>query len=140
MLRSKIVLPHLFVYGTLRPAAAGRFAQQLLARSSYLGKAYMSGSLYLVGQHYPGFVPGPEGQVTGELYVLHDPKVLIELDDYEGCGSGDPEPHEFVRMQGPARTSSGREVLAWFYRYNWPVREEQRIPSGDFFQSTQEKP
>lgn len=132
-------LPHLFVYGTLRPAAAGRFAQQLLARASYLGTVHMSGALYIVGQHYPGFVPGPSGQVTGELYVLHDPKVLNELDEYEGCGAGDAEPHEFVRSQGKVTLSSGEQIDAWYYRYNWPVQEEQRIPSGDFLQSQEKR-
>lgn len=98
----------------------------------------MSGHLYLVGQHYPGFVPGPDGRVTGELYVLHDPKVLNELDEYEGCGSGDAHPHEFVRTQGKVTLGSGEQLDAWFYRYNWPVQEDQRISSGDFL-SSQEK-
>lgn len=129
---------HLFVYGTLRRAVAGRFAQKALADAAYLGPARMPGRLYLVGDHYPGLIPGADGTVHGELYRLPNSALLTELDEYEGCSPGDAEPHEFVRASGAVTTGSGETVDAWYYRYNWPVQDEQMIRSGDFI-SEQEK-
>ena len=130
---------HLFAYGTLRRFQAGRAAKELLQRATLLGTARMPGRLYVVGEHYPGLVPGGEGQVTGELYQLPNDMSLTELDEYEGCSPGDAEPHEFVRTMGQATLPDGRRVDTWYYRYNLPVQDTQWIPSGDFSQSPQEK-
>ena len=130
---------HLFVYGTLRRFLAGRAAKELLQQATLLGPAQMPGRLYLVGEHYPGLVPEGDGQVIGELYRLPEAMSLEELDEYEGCSAGDSEPHEFVRTMGEAALPGGERVQTWYYRYNLPVQDNQRIPSGDFSLSLQEK-
>ena len=65
---------------------------------------------------YPGYWPGPEGDVHGELYRLRDPEgTLAALDEYEGA--------EYERV-----------IIgeAWIYRLRVPPAESKRIESGDF--------
>lgn len=71
--------------------------------------------------------------MIGEVYRLHDSETsLIELDRYEECGPGFPEPAEYVRRELSVTLTSGEPLMAWVYQYNRTVSEDARIPGGDF--------
>lgn len=108
----------------------------LLARhSTFVGYARVRGKLYDLGD-YPGVVPSSEDHrwVRGEVYELDEGvDVLATLDRYEGCHSGDPEPHEFERVTGDATFEDGKTVQVWIYVYKMRVDEKPEITSGDYF-------
>src|SRR5437762_3224463 len=74
---------------------------RLLARhADFLGEATCRGRLVLV-KHYPGLLLSdvPSDRVHGELFQLRVPAELLrELDMYEACGEGFPEPTEYLRQ------------------------------------------
>ena len=121
----------LFVYGTLMREHS--MHRQIAAHADYVDDATFNGRLYRV-QHYPGVVDSfaPEDLVHGELYSLHEPAAFVELDDYEGCGPGAPQPTEYVRVQRPVMRANGTVVTAWIYLYNHLVEHLPLIPSGKF--------
>ena len=124
---------YLFVYGTLMSASDHPMARMLAAAADRLGEASCAGWLYLV-EDYPGLVDAEDSHevVFGELFRLRDASVLSELDAYEGCGPGDPQPTLYVRELRHARLPDGTPVEAWVYRYNRPVSGLRRIVSGRF--------
>jgi gamma-glutamylcyclotransferase (GGCT)/AIG2-like uncharacterized protein YtfP len=121
----------LFVYGTLRFAFDGPMARRLQAEARHMGPARADGMLYRLAG-YPGFVPGAEGMVTGDLFALTDADAtLVWLDDYEECATHSPQPHEYRRLWMTVAGLDG-PVAAWTYAYardpsGWPI-----IASGDF--------
>ncbi len=124
----------LFVYGTLRRGTGHPMASFLEQRARYVGRGRTPGHLYDLGA-YPGMVlaAGTEDWVRGDLFALADPEqTLAELDRYEGCGPDDPRPWYFQRALAPVQRDDGAEVAAWVYSYCRPVREEQRIASGEY--------
>lgn len=122
----------LFVYGTLRLSHDGPMAAWLRSVARPAGKAVAKGALYHVGANYPGFVPGEEGEVVGDLFAMPDSvTVLLALDDYEECAPHFPEPHEYRRARLVVQTERG-PVDAWTYVYAWDASGLERIESGDF--------
>ena len=108
-------------------------ATVLAQRARYLGPAKTQGVLYDLGD-YPGLVPTDDehAQVVGELYELHDPvKALPELDEYEGCGPNDKEPHEYIRQIADVVLEQAHRVEAWVYYYRGPRRAATRIRGGE---------
>ncbi len=133
--------PHLFVYGTLMPAAQsdyGRKMRDRLARESqHLGPATMAGRLYDLGR-YPGlFAPqAPSDIVHGGLLRLATPAATLTwLDAYEGVRPADviefpSETFEYERVEAQATTADGRSLTAWVYRCRLPVMNLTRITTG----------
>lgn len=116
----------LFVYGTLRPGAAGEAARRLAREAHHLGRAEIDGDLLLVGR-YPGLVSGT-GRVTGDVFELANPSASLSwLDEYEGP--------EFRRGLCRVRLSEGGGIEAWVYRYQGEVTGLPRIPGGDFLRA-----
>jgi gamma-glutamylcyclotransferase (GGCT)/AIG2-like uncharacterized protein YtfP len=125
---------NLFVCGTLRHAIENEMARLLRASADWLGPAKTPGRLYKVS-HYPGFVPSDaeEEWVSGDVYQLHSPEsTYLELDQYEGCGPSDPEPHEYRRAEIPVLLDSGKWITADAYQYAGETTGLARIVSGDF--------
>ena len=125
----------LFVYGTLRKDVPNSTFQMLERDARFVGYARIMGRMYSVGE-YPGLVPSRERGywVHGEVYALENPpKTLALLDDYEGCGPEDPEPHEFERAEHTAVLESGVEDNVWVYVYRSSASDRQEILSGDYF-------
>jgi gamma-glutamylcyclotransferase (GGCT)/AIG2-like uncharacterized protein YtfP len=121
----------LFVYGTLRLGFDGPMALWLRGVATVVGPATAQGALYRV-ESYPGFVPGNRGAVTGELFALPDPAVLLaRLDEYEECAAHFPEPHEYRRALVTVQGTDG-PVEAWTYIYARDVVGLERIEGGDF--------
>ncbi|WP_030538307.1 MULTISPECIES: gamma-glutamylcyclotransferase family protein [Sphingobium] len=123
--------PFLFVYGTLRPGCDGPEAQWLMSVAHHAGPAAARGRLYRAGD-YPGFVPGPDGVVAGDLFLLpDDPAVLNRIDEYEECAAHFPQPWEYRRERLTVHAGDG-PVQAWAYVYARDVSALQWIESGDF--------
>jgi gamma-glutamylcyclotransferase (GGCT)/AIG2-like uncharacterized protein YtfP len=122
----------LFVYGTLRRRSRHPMAHQLAQRARFVGAATIAGRLYDLGR-YPGLREPelPADRVHGDVYDLGDePDTLRELDAYENGES--PLPAYFDRQLAPVRMAGGEERTAWVYWFRGPVREEQRIVSGEY--------
>jgi gamma-glutamylcyclotransferase (GGCT)/AIG2-like uncharacterized protein YtfP len=129
-------LPYLFVYGTLRCAAATEWSRFLTAVSRFVGAGRTHGALFHL-DGYPGMTVGAgDGAfVSGEVYLLTDPSSSLPcLDAYEGCGPGNPLPHEFERQVVTVLLGSGQSVEAWAYIYTLETQGKPRITSGDYLQ------
>lgn len=84
---------------------------------------------------YPGVIESDDSsdKVIGEVYQIKNQKVLLsQLDQYEGCSSHAPEPHEFIRRVKFVLLESGEKIRAWIYLFDQAVSEKERILSGDF--------
>jgi len=134
----------LFVYGTLRQDTQSEMYQLLAKYADFVTEGTYQGRLYLV-DYYPGVVPSddPAEQVHGEVYALREADVVLkQLDQYEECGPGFPEPTEYVRRHETITLLDGTVCNAWIYVYNHPTENLVLIPSGDFirYEAKQENP
>ena len=132
-----MISDRLFVYGTLMRGFDHPMAQLLSRSADFLGIATCRGRLYRI-KHYPGLVlsDDPADVVFGELYRLRDRDALLgELDMYEACGEGFPEPTQYIRQTLEVALADGSSGEAWTYLYNWPVARLQRIMSGRFLEA-----
>jgi gamma-glutamylcyclotransferase (GGCT)/AIG2-like uncharacterized protein YtfP len=132
-----MISDRLFVYGTLMRGFDHPMAQLLSRSADYLGTATCRGRLYLI-KHYPGIVLSDDVSdiVHGELYRLRDRDALLgELDMYEACGDGFPEPTEYLRRMLAVTQDDGAAGEAWTYIYNWPVAGLPLIASGKFLEN-----
>ncbi|HEV7764753.1 MAG TPA: gamma-glutamylcyclotransferase family protein [Thermoanaerobaculia bacterium] len=126
----------LFVYGTLRNDPSHEMFHLLARNAKFVGEARVAGRLYDLGE-YPGMTVQADGgkYVKGELYDVRPERwadVIQQLDRYEGCADGDPEPREYRRELVRAQLSNGRPVDAWAYVLNCPSRGLSEITSGDY--------
>ena len=125
---------HLFVYGTLLPAAGHPMGARLRSEARLLGAATMPGRLYSLGR-YPGMVEaaGADYLVHGELYALRMPAVTLKwLDAYEGIVPGKPERSAYERAERPVRLVSGETLDAWVYLYRKSVKARPEVPGGSW--------
>ena len=124
----------LFVYGTLMRGFDHPMARLLAGHAEFLGEATCRGQLFLI-KHYPGLVLSDAASdlVHGELFHMRVPDELLrELDMYEACGDGFPQPTEYLRQMLSVTLDDGSATDAWTYVYNWPVTKLPRIESGKF--------
>ena len=124
----------LFVYGTLMRGFDHPMARLLSANAGFLGEASCRGRLHLI-KHYPGLLLSDDAAdiVHGELFRLRERDALLrELDMYEACGEGFPEPTEYIRQMLGVTLADGGSREAWTYIYNWPVDGLPWIASGRF--------
>src|SRR3546814_9316943 len=120
----------LFVYGTLRPAFGRPMALWFGTVARHKGKGSAKGALYRIAD-YPGFVPGPNGVVAGDVFELPDPTpVLAKLDIYEECSPDFPPPHEYRREMLAVDMPDG-PVQAWVYVYARPTDGQERLENGN---------
>jgi gamma-glutamylcyclotransferase (GGCT)/AIG2-like uncharacterized protein YtfP len=134
--RERMTSDRLFVYGTLMRGFDHRMARLLAAHADFLAEATCRGQLVLV-KHYPGLLLSDAASdiVHGELFRLRAPDDLMrELDMYEACGEGFPEPTEYQRKLIDVTLADGTTGQAWTYIYNWPVTDLPRIESGRFLE------
>jgi len=124
----------LFTYGSLMSASGHPMALRLQAEARSLGAATIFARLYDLGS-YPGAVgsPDPQDRVHGEMLQLAKPNETFGwLDDYEGCGRDDKEPHAYQRVITPAWLESGQHIDAWVYYYQWPIAEALHLRDGRY--------
>lgn len=131
---------YLFVYGTLRRDTGNNMYHLLARYATFVGEATYQGLLFKI-DYYPGVVPSddPTHHVRGEVYRLLDSGlVLSQLDRYEECGPGFPEPTEYVRKKQEVSLCNGEKLVAWVYIYNRSTEKFPLIPSGDFLNTDTE--
>lgn len=132
------MIDYLFVYGTLRRDSRSEMFHLLARHAVFVGDSTFQGKLFRV-DYYPGVVASenPNDVVHGEVYkLIASDIVLARLDDYEECGPGYPEPHEYIRRkQNVTLNGEGSVIPAWIYLYNRPIAGLELIPSGDFYNS-----
>jgi len=121
-------MAHLFVYGTLRPAAndpAGRRARECLATESRpVGPAATHGVLYDLGR-YPGLWFAGAGRVVGNVVELTGPQATFAwLDLYEGG--------EYERVRRQVALETGGAVEAWLYALRRRPAGAAIVQGGDW--------
>jgi gamma-glutamylcyclotransferase (GGCT)/AIG2-like uncharacterized protein YtfP len=119
------VVNRLFVYGTLR---SGQAARSLIANHVLAAvPATARGRMFALPDGYPGFLPGTEGRVVGEMMTLSDlAAALALLDAYEG--------EDFMRSLQEVELGDGTTLWAWCYVLRSPAlaEEGEPIPGGDW--------
>jgi len=121
------MMPHVFVYGTLRRGGRNDIARYRPA-PVWIGEAGIAGTLYDLGA-YPGVVLGGTRRVRGEVYVI-EPAVEAALDVLEEVaadGSG-----EYIKRQ--VRVEVGSHWFDCLVYEIHPARIAGRrvIESGDW--------
>lgn len=117
-------MPLVFVYGTLRLNASN--AADTFVGAEYSHSDAIDGSIYNLGW-YPGLILDNGGIVTGDVFAVTQEQ-LSRLDEYEGA------PNLYSRKR--VTTHGGVEVFV--YEYNGSVQSDERIPSGDWLDFTEE--
>ncbi len=124
------------MYGSLRRDIAHPMHEVLQQASEFVAEALIVGRLYAINE-YPGLVLSQDvaDTVYGEVYRLLDVQgVLAALDAYEECSADFPTPHEYQRLPLTVMLAGTINTLAWVYVYQYPIQENQRIPSGNYLQ------
>lgn len=125
---------YLFVYGSLRRAAAHPMHRQLRLYCSYVGPAHLQGRLYEISG-YPGALQSSQQAdvIIGELYrVNHAEPLFAVLDHYEECSPTFPLPHAYQRRAVSIWLADNRRESAWAYLYQADTSALTRIDSGDY--------
>src|SRR4029079_3682930 len=115
-----MISDRLFVYGTLMRGFDHPMARLLSQHADFIGEATCRGRLVLVN-HVAGLLLSdvPSALVHGELFHLSaGDELLRELDMYEACGDGFPEPTEYLRELIEVTLPDGATEKAWTYVYN----------------------
>jgi len=123
---------YLFVYGTLLNDQ-NEFGAYLKHNCRFFKNGRFKGKLYDIGK-YPGavFEPAIGTFVHGAVFIINRPtEILKVLDDYEGFGTGYPQPNEYLRELVDIETG-GEYIKCWVYLYNWPVNNAAQIPLGNY--------
>ena len=125
-------LYNIFTYGTLMQAFDNPYARKLRLSSNYIGKGCFKGKLFRV-EWYPGALYEPDAPtlVHGEIYQLHSPEILKELDEYEDVLE-DEAASLYIRKIIPVTGNDGTPIDCWVYLYNQPVLDLPLIEDGYF--------
>lgn len=119
-----------FVYGTL---LSGQSRAWLLPEDAVRHPAVAKGRLVNCGA-YPGYVPGPTGNVRGELVEIAEIERVIEvLDRVEGHDPNRTAPQNlFQRRLITLAAADGTRVRAWTYIRASQTEHLPVIQSGDW--------
>ena len=102
------IVDRLFVYGTLRN---GQAARSLIAEHVVAARpGTIRGRMFALADGYPGFMPGADGLVIGELVQLRDLAAAFALlDAYEG--------EDFTRALEVVTLGAPEPGQAWAWCY-----------------------
>lgn len=126
----------LFLYGSLLDRTGHQQIDRIISRfTRELYQGYVQGQLYDLGS-YPGLLPSdqPGHRVFGKVVGLSRAAFNLPLlDRFEDYRPKDEANSQYLRRRIrvtclPAK----RDVEAWCYIYNRPVRPEMLIPSGQW--------
>ncbi|MCO5234229.1 MAG: gamma-glutamylcyclotransferase [Chitinophagales bacterium] len=124
---------YLFTYGSLRMDTELKMANKLSTQCSLVRMGYVTQAKLYKIDWYPAIIKEGNEQdiVVGDIYLLENEDILLELDEYEGIGVGNP-PYEYRREKVKVNTENGI-LNCWIYWYNYELpRNAQLIESGDF--------
>lgn len=121
------MMPHVFVYGTLRRGGRNDIAHYRPA-PQWIGEASIAGTLFDLGA-YPGIVLEGERRVRGEVYAI-EPAVEAALDVLEEVA--DDDSGEYIKRQ--VRVDVGGQWFDCLVYEIHPTRIAGRavIESGDW--------
>lgn len=121
------MMPHVFVYGTLRRGGRNDIARYRPA-PRLIGEASIAGTLFDLGA-YPGIVLAGERRVRGEVYAI-EPAVEAALDVLEEVA--DDDSGEYIKRQ--VRVDVGGQWFDCLVYEIHPTRIAGRavIESGDW--------
>ncbi len=129
-------ISRLFVYGTFMRGESRNHILQSTGVIEFAETATAAGELYDTGKGYPAMVPaaGPlDGSVSGELFVLKNPRAAFEIldivEDFRGYGS---QKSVYRRAVIRTKTQSGRSITAWVYMLDGTAEKLNVIRSGDW--------
>ena len=127
---------YLFVYGTLRINSASPMSEYLMRNANFVSAGFLQGELYDLGSYPAAVLSGYcEDRVQGDVFLLrHAERIFAVLDDYEECGPGYRQPHEYIRTLVEITMPDGSSIAAWTYLYNRPITRLKRIVTGDYLQ------
>lgn len=113
----------MFVYGTLK---RGRGANRIFGSSKLIGEGTtIQGNYRMHSGGYPMVTADGHFHVKGELYEVTDPKVLENLDYYEG------HPTLFKRSPVDVRVGPDDFVGAEMYIFQYPTHGLQEVHPND---------
>jgi gamma-glutamylcyclotransferase (GGCT)/AIG2-like uncharacterized protein YtfP len=118
------MMPHVFVYGTLRRHGRNDIARYRPA-PVFVAEASIAGTLYDFGA-YPGVVLGGAGRVKGEVYRI-EPAVEAALDLLEEVAQDDSG--EYIKRQ--VRVAMGAQWLDCLVYEIHPTRIAGRLVIRD---------
>jgi gamma-glutamylcyclotransferase (GGCT)/AIG2-like uncharacterized protein YtfP len=135
MYMRKDVKQRIFVYGTLRSGSQNKFFNLLKSNSKRIGPGKLNARLYDLGQ-YPGAKPGKDGReiTVGDVYEIEQKRwseLIDKLDEYEGFDADNPDNSEYIRKEETIKMGA-KNVTAWIYWYNLPLRGRRPIKMGDY--------
>ena len=128
----------LFIYGTLL-SQENEYGLFLKSYSRFVCEGKVEGKLYDI-KYYPGAVMDEKcsSHVFGTVLEINDLNILKVIDDYEGFGSDQTQPNEFIRLLKNIETDQG-EIECWVYEYNLPIDTFKIIESGDYLEFLSKK-
>jgi gamma-glutamylcyclotransferase (GGCT)/AIG2-like uncharacterized protein YtfP len=125
---------YLFAYGTLQTGLAPRKIAHAVDALKHVANATVPGILYNLGE-YPGAILNRSSRHTICGVVLQlpdDPRVLAQIDQYEGFDPDLPDTSPFVRVLETVALESGRNLQCWIYVYNRAPGSAPILPDGKF--------
>ncbi len=130
------------MYGTLRTGFTHPVKLEIKDDVEWIGESAIRGRLYDIGK-YPGALRATDHKsvvIKGEvLKIKHPKKVLRILDQYEGYDHRNPGASEYYREQETLTLPNGKEIKAWVYWYNFPVKGKRRIRHKDYLDYLKKK-
>ncbi|HVW97594.1 MAG TPA: gamma-glutamylcyclotransferase family protein [Mucilaginibacter sp.] len=125
---------YLFVYGTLLDRQ-NDFGDYLHKNCSFYIAGKIKGRLYDFGE-YPGAVLDKDSDtcIHGKIFRIKEAdEVLKKLDEYEGYGPDEEQPHLFVRKLVSVN-AGGNTLNCWIYLYNRSVAGLVPVQGGEYHQ------
>lgn len=130
-----VLVPLLFIYGSLRVGSVNPHAAFLHSCCRHTGKGRMPGRLFRNGStHAALYEPEGAGVVIGDVLELpanRVPEMLTSLDRYEGIGAGLPLPPAFKRELVAVSLTDGTRIECWAWLFTQSVKGFLHIRNGD---------
>jgi gamma-glutamylcyclotransferase (GGCT)/AIG2-like uncharacterized protein YtfP len=130
-----LLVPLLFIYGSLRVGSANPHAVFLHRCCRHTGKGRMPGRLFRSGSlHGATYEPDSASSVVGDVFELPDGRageMISSLDRYEGIGAGIPAPPAFRRELVMVSMANGTSLQCWAWLYTQPVKGLTQVRHGD---------
>lgn len=134
---------HLFVYGSFMRGECRNHILQSTEVIDFEEPATVPGELYDTGKGYPALAPatapGSAPTVSGELFVLKNPRSAFEIldivEDFRGYGGSQKSVYRRAIIRVSAQ--SGRSIPAWIFMLDGSADKMSLVKSGDWRKACQ---